>query len=330
MVADKAQMKLLSISRKSTYLAENRELVKNVLILGSGPAGLTAAIYAVRGGLEPIVIAGDQPGGQLMLTTEVENYPGFSKAIMGPDLMDEMRLQAERLGAKFIDKNATAVDFVGRPFKVKTGDQEHTGDAVIIATGASAMWLGLESEQRLRGKGVSACATCDGVFFRGKEVVVMGGGDTALEEATFLTKFCTKVRVIHRRDELRASKIMQQRAFQNPKIDFIWNSVVEEVLGTDSVEGIRIRNVETGETSAVKCQGLFVAIGHKPNTELFRGQLDLDEKGYVVRKNESRTSVEGVFVAGDVYDYSYRQAVTAAGSGCKAAIDAIRYLEARE
>ncbi len=302
---------------------------KKLLIIGSGPAGLTAAIYAARGGLEPIVISGALPGGQLMLTTEVENYPGFSEPILGPQLMDEMRKQAERLGTKFVDTDATSVDFSSMPFKVFVDQEAHTGDAVIIATGASAMWLGLESEQRLRGKGVSACATCDGFFFKDKEVEVIGGGDTAMEEALFLTKFATKVTVIHRRDELRASKILQARAFENPKINFLWNSIVEEILGKDKVEGIRITNVKTGETSTISCEGVFIAIGHNPNTEIFRGHVEVDEKGYAVRKNESRSNVEGVFVAGDVYDYVYRQAVTAAASGCKAALDAIKYLEFR-
>jgi len=300
---------------------------KRVLIIGSGPAGLTSAIYSVRGGLEPVVISGSLPGGQLMLTSEVENYPGFAEPIMGPQLMDEMRKQAERLGTKFVDTDATSVDFSSKTFKVVAGEETYEGDAVIIATGASAMWLGLDSEQRLRGRGVSACATCDGFFFKDKEVVVVGGGDTAMEEALFLTKFATKVTVIHRRDELRASKILQARAFENPKINFLWNTMVEDIVGRDQVEGVRVKNLVTGETSKIVCQGVFVAIGHKPNTEIFRGHVEVDEKGYAVRKNETRSSTDGVFVAGDVYDYVYRQAVTAAASGCKAALDAIKYLE---
>ena len=300
---------------------------KRVLIIGSGPAGLTSAIYSVRGGLEPVVISGSLPGGQLMLTSEVENYPGFAEPIMGPQLMDEMRKQAERLGTKFVDTDATSVDFSSKTFKVVAGEETYEGDAVIIATGASAMWLGLDSEQRLRGRGVSACATCDGFFFKDKEVVVVGGGDTAMEEALFLTKFATKVTVIHRRDELRASKILQARAFENPKINFMWNTMVEDVVGSNQVEGVRVKNLVTGETSKIVCQGVFIAIGHKPNTEIFRGHVEVDEKGYAVRKNETRSSTDGVFVAGDVYDYVYRQAVTAAASGCKAALDAIKYLE---
>ncbi len=300
---------------------------KRVLIIGSGPAGLTSAIYSVRGGLEPVVISGSLPGGQLMLTSEVENYPGFAEPIMGPQLMDEMRKQAERLGTKFVDTDATSVDFSSKTFKVVAGEETYEGDAVIIATGATAMWLGLDSEQRLRGRGVSACATCDGFFFKDKEVVVVGGGDTAMEEALFLTKFATKVTVIHRRDELRASKILQARAFENPKINFMWNTMVEDVVGSNQVEGVRVKNLVTGETSKIVCQGVFVAIGHKPNTEIFRGHVEVDEKGYAVRKNETRSSTDGVFVAGDVYDYVYRQAVTAAASGCKAALDAIKYLE---
>ncbi|MEM2430191.1 MAG: thioredoxin-disulfide reductase [Nitrososphaerales archaeon] len=303
---------------------------KKVIIIGSGPAGLTAAIYAARGGLEPLVIAGSTPGGQLMLTTEVENYPGFETGILGPELMEKMRRQAEKFGAKFIDADATKVDFSKRPFKVWVGEEVHTGDAVIIATGASAKWLGLKSEQRLRGKGVSSCATCDGFFFKDKDVVVVGGGDTAIEEALFLTKFARTVTIIHRRDALRASKILQDRAFSNEKIKFKWNSEVVEVLGEDRVVGVRLKDVKTGELSELKCDGVFIAIGHKPNTELFKGQIELDNEGYVIIKNGTATSVEGVFAAGDVYDYKYRQAIIAAASGCKAAIDTIRYLEAKD
>ncbi len=300
-----------------------------VIIIGSGPAGLTAAIYAARGGIEPIVVSGNEPGGQLILTTDVENFPGFPDGIKGPDLMENMRRQAEKFGTKFVDGAVTSVDFSSQPFKVTVGDQTLTAEVVIIATGSSAMWLGLESEKRLKGKGVSACATCDGFFFKSKDVVVVGGGEVALEEALFLAKLVKSVKLIHRRDELRAMRIMQQRAFSNPKISFVWNSVVEDILGENKVEGIRIKNVQTGERSEIKCDAVFVAIGHKPNTEILRGQVELDYKGYVKKGKGGRTSVEGVFVAGDVYDYVYRQAVTAAGSGCKAAIDVIKYLETK-
>ena len=252
-----------------------------VIIIGSGPAGLTAAIYAARGGLEPVVISGNEPGGQLMLTTDVENFPGFPDAIGGPDLMQNMRKQAERFGTKFIDAAVGSVDFLSRPFKIKVGDTVHTAEAVIIATGSSAMWLGLESESRLKGKGVSACGTCDGFFFKGKDVVVVGGGDVAIEEALFLSKLTNSVKVIHRRDELRAARIMQQRAFNNKKISFVWNSVIDEILRENKVKGIRIRNVHTNAPSIIMCDAVFVAIGHKPNTDFFRGKLELDNKGYV-------------------------------------------------
>ncbi|MFQ5940358.1 MAG: thioredoxin-disulfide reductase [Nitrososphaerales archaeon] len=301
-----------------------------VIIIGSGPAGLTAAIYAARGGIEPVVTSGNEPGGQLIFTTDVENFPGFPEAIKGPDLMENMKKQAERFGTKFINGAVTAVDFSTKPFKVTVGEQSHSAEAVIIATGSSALWLGLESETRLKGKGVSACATCDGFFFKGKDVVVVGGGDVALEEALFLANIVAGVRVIHRRDELRASHISQQRAFTNPRISFVWNTIVEEIMGENKVEGVRIRNVHTNEKSEIKCSAVFVSIGHKPNTEIFRGHIELDNKGYVKNYNESKTNVEGVFVAGDVYDYIYRQAVTAAGSGCKAAIDVIKYLESKD
>ncbi len=280
--------------------------------------------------MEPLVIAGSKPGGQLMLTTEVENFPGFEVGILGPDLMERMRKQAERLGTRFVESDVTSVEFSRRPFKVLVGDATYEGDAVIIATGASAKWLGLESEQRLRGRGVSSCATCDAFFFKGKEVVVVGGGDTALEEALTLSKVTKKVTVIHWRDRLTASKLMQDRAFKNEKITFKWNSEVVEILGRDRVEGARLKGVNTGEETELKCDGVFVAIGQKPNTELFKGQLELDEKGYIVVKKNTATSVEGVFVAGDVYDYIYRQAITAASSGCRAALDAIKYLESQK
>ena len=305
---------------------------KKVLIIGSGVAGLTAAIYAARGGLEPTVISGDQPGGQLMLTSDVENYPGFDEPIKGPVLMERMRRQAERFGTRFVDESIAEVDFSSFPLKVRTESSRELflADSVIIATGASALWLGLESEGRLKGRGVSSCATCDGYFFKGKDVAVIGGGDTAIEEALFLSKLTSSLKVIHRRKELNASAVMQQKAFNNKKISFLWNSIVTEILGTNKVEGIRIKNLLTEDISEIKTDAVFVAIGHKPNTEIFKGQLELDDRSYIKRHDESKTNVEGVFVAGDAYDYKYRQAITAAGSGCRAALDAIKYLESRE
>lgn len=300
----------------------------NVVIIGSGPAGLTAAIYAGRANLSPVLIQGTEAGGQLTLTTEVENYPGVRHAILGPDLIKDMWTQAERFGAKFMTGDVTSVDLKSHPLHV-TVDGEQTIDTktLIIATGASAIWLGVPGESMLMGHGVSSCATCDGFFFRGQELVVVGGGDTALEEANFLTRFATKVAVVHRRDKLRASKIMQDRAFKNEKITFVWNSVVEEILGKDVVTGVRLRNAVTGQSSELKCAGVFVAIGHSPNTRLFQGQVEMDARGYILTKNGMATNVPGVYAAGDVQDIRYRQAITAAGSGCMAAMDAERYLE---
>jgi thioredoxin reductase (NADPH) len=300
---------------------------RQIVIVGSGPAGYTAAVYAARAGLEPVVVAGLQAGGQLMLTTDVENYPGFPEGLTGPAMMELFRKQAERFGTSVFQEDATRIDLGVRPFRVETAERAFTADALVLATGASARWLGLESEQRLQNRGVSACATCDGALFRGKPMAVVGGGDTAMEEALFLTRFATRVSVIHRRDELRASKIMQERARRNEKIEFLWNSVVEEVLGDDYVTGLRLRNVADGTTREIPIEALFVAIGHQPNTGLFEGQLELDSTGYIkVEPGSTRTSVEGVFAAGDAMDPTYRQAVTAAGTGCMAAIDAERWL----
>jgi len=300
---------------------------RNIIILGSGPAGLTAAIYLGRAEMKPLVIAGRQAGGQLMLTSEVENYPGFPEGIMGPELMDRMRQQAERFGAEFVDEDAVSVDFGDRPFVVKTEGEEFRADAVIIATGASARWLGLPSEARLMGRGVSACAVCDGFFFRNKAVAVVGGGDTAMEEALFLTRYANAVTVVHRRNELRASKIMQERATKHPKISFVWDSAIKDIRGTDAVQGVVLENLNSHQETDLQVQGVFVAIGYTPNTEIFRGQVEMDDKGYIIRREHSRTNVPGVFVAGDVEDFRYRQAVTAAGDGCRAALDAEAYLE---
>ncbi len=309
--------------------------IHNVIIIGSGPAGLTAAIYTARANLAPLIIEGelsstsDQPGGQLMLTTDVENFPGFPDGVMGPELMGRMREQAGRFGTEFLTAKVTRVDFSERPFGVWVGDDEYRAHSVVVATGARSLMLGLEAETRLLGHGLSTCATCDGFFFRGQEIAVIGGGDSALEEASFLTRFATKVYVVHRRDHLRASKIMQDRAFANDRIEFVWNAVAVDLLGDTKLEGIRLRDVVTGHERDLPVAGVFVAIGHRPNTDLFKGQLDMDDAGYLVPvPGTSRTNIEGVFACGDVQDHTYRQAVTAAGSGCMAALDAERYLEA--
>ncbi len=309
-----------------------------VVIIGSGPAGLTAAIYTARADLKPLIIEGepsstsDQPGGQLMLTTDVENFPGFPDGIMGPDLMSSMRSQALRFGTEVLTTKVLKVDFSQHPFQIWTsnpeGEPTHIANSVIVSTGARSVMLGLEAENRLIGHGLSTCATCDGFFFRDQEIAVVGGGDSALEEAIFLTKFASKVSIIHRRDELRASKIMQQRAFNNPKIEFIWNSTVEEIIGEEKVEGVILSNTVNSEKKSLPVTGLFIAIGHRPNTDLFIDQLQMDENGYLVTGADSSiTNVEGVFACGDVQDHTYRQAITAAGSGCMAALDAERWLE---
>jgi thioredoxin reductase (NADPH) len=307
---------------------------ERVIIIGSGPAGLTAAIYTARASLEPLVIEGepsstsDQPGGQLMLTTEVENFPGFPEGIMGPELMMNFRSQAERFGAKFLTDKVTKVDFSARPFKVWVRDDEYHADAVIVSTGARSLMLGLEEEQRLIGHGLSTCATCDGFFFRDHHIAVVGGGDSAIEEASFLTKFASKVTLIHRRDEFRASKIMQERAFANPKIEVLWNHTVTKINGESKVDGIEVTNTVDGSVSTLPVTGVFIAIGHRPNTDLFSGVLDMDEAGYLqTQPDSSYTNIDGVFACGDVQDHTYRQAITAAGSGCMAAIDTERWLE---
>lgn len=312
-----------------------------LIIIGSGPAGLTSALYAARANLAPLVLEGFDAGGQLMLTTDVENYPGFPDGILGPDLMATFRKQAERFGATYIADDATAVDLNAHPFRVEVRGDHYTGESVIVATGAKARMLGLESEKRLLGRGVSTCATCDGAFFKGQELVVVGGGDSAIEEALFLTRFATKVTVVHRRDQLRASKIMQDRAFAHEKISFVWDGIVEDLIGEGKVEAVRIRNAKSGEVSDIPASGMFVAIGHDPNTHLFRDQLEMDAAGYILVGGElqpdfdpasayaTRTSIEGVFAAGDVVDHVYRQAVTAAGTGSMAAIDAEKWLESK-
>lgn len=304
-----------------------------VIIIGSGPAGLTAAIYTARANLNPIVFEGIQPGGQLTITTEVENYPGFPEGIMGPEMMELFRKQAQRFKAKTVFEEITKVDFSKRPFRVYSDDKEYLGDSIIIATGASAKLLGLPSEKQYMGYGVSACATCDGFFFKGLEVVVVGGGDTAMEEANFLTKFASKVTIVHRRDAFRASKIMQERVMKNPKVNIIWDSVIEDIIGKEEngrkmLTGVKIKNVKTGTISTLKTDGLFIAIGHEPNTAIFKGQIEMTPNGYIITKaGSTETNIPGVFAAGDVADAKYRQAITAAGTGCMAAIDAERFLE---
>ncbi len=305
--------------------------MKNVVIIGSGPAGYTAAIYAARANLSPMMIAGLQPGGQLTLTSDVENWPGEADGVLGPELMEKLKKQALRFGTEFIDDVVTEVIGTSSPFTIKTATRSIETKTVIIATGASAMWLGVPGEERLQGKGVSACATCDGFFFRGKEIVVVGGGDTAMEEATFLTRFANKVTIVHRREDFRASKIMIDKAKNNPKIAFVMNTTIEEILGDDHVTSLRTRNVVSGEDGSIACDGIFMAIGHKPNTAMFKGLIDLDEKGYIMLPSKSTaTNIPGIFACGDVADHVYRQAVTAAGTGCMAALDAERWIEAQE
>ncbi len=313
----------------TTIVSGEGRVDAKMVIVGSGPAGLTAAIYAARANLEPVVLAGSAPGGQLMLTSDVENYPGFPDGIQGPDLMAAMRAQAERFGSRLIDVDIDRVDFSERPFRLWARGIEYRAQSVVVATGASALWLGLDSETRLRGRGVSACATCDGFFFRDREIAVVGGGDTAFEEATYLTRFASKVHLLHRRDSFRASKIMVDRAVEHPKIDIHLNVAVEEVLGAAKVEGLVLRDTASGAATEMPIEGLFIAIGYEPNTAVFRDWLEVDEKGYLVVRDETGSKVDGVFIAGDVHDHRYRQAVTAAADGCKAAIDAERWLEAQ-
>ncbi|MEA2608589.1 MAG: thioredoxin reductase [Chloroflexota bacterium] len=326
---DEAAAPATATGGPSTVRSDGDRVDAKVVIVGSGPAGLTAAIYAARANLEPVVLAGSAPGGQLMLTSDVENYPGFVEPIQGPDLMAAMRAQAERVGTRFVDVDIDRVDFATRPFRLWARGTEYRADAVIIATGASALWLGLDSETRLRGRGVSACATCDGFFFRDMEIAVVGGGDTAFEEASYLTRFATKVHLLHRRDTFKASKIMIDRARAHPKIEIHPNTAVVEVMGEAKVDALRLTDTATGIESKLPIDGVFIAIGYKPNTDAFRDWLELDEAGYLVVHDETGSRIDGVFIAGDVHDHRYRQAVTAAGDGCKAAIDAERWLEAQ-
>jgi thioredoxin reductase (NADPH) len=320
------KLKKINIKKRGVVMAENKHY--KVIIIGSGPAGLTSAIYTSRAGFSPLVLEGDQPGGQLTITTEIENFPGFPSGVTGPQLMDDMREQARKFGAEVKFESATKVDLSKRPFTIEGEGTTYTADVLIISTGASARWLGIESEQKYMGKGVSACATCDGFFYKEKDVIVVGGGDSALEEATFLTKFAKKVYVAHRRDEFRASKIMIKKGEDNPKVEFLLNKVIDEVTGKDFVEGVKLKDTVSGEISDLAVDGVFMAIGHIPNTKLFEGQLDLDEKGYVnTVPGCTKTDVEGVFACGDVQDTTYRQAITAAGSGCMAALDAEHYLD---
>lgn len=301
-------------------------VTENLIIIGSGPSGYTAAIYAARESLSPLMISGFPKGGQLMLTTTVDNYPGFPDGILGPDLMELMRKQAEKFGTRFIDENVTSVDLKKKPFEVRVGDSVYYSNTVIISTGASSNWMGLESEKKFIGKGVSSCATCDAFFFKNKDVIVVGGGDSAMEEALFLTKFASSVTIVHRRDVFRASKIMQEKVMQNPRIKILWNCTIEEILGKEKVEGVTLRDLKTGQKADMKIRGVFVAIGHSPNTAFLNGQLELDKRGYLVTTDEVKTKIGGVFAAGDVVDHIYRQAITAAGSGAKAAMEARSYL----
>jgi thioredoxin reductase (NADPH) len=312
--------------RRGENNSSHRPETYEVIIIGSGPAGYTAGVYTSRAKLNTLLISGSLPGGQLMTTSEVENYPGFPNGIFGPELMMNMRQQAERFGAKLLDDEVVEVDFKKRPFGIRTHGQEFRSESVVICTGASPRKLGLRAEQEFAGKGISYCATCDGPFFKGEDIAVVGGGDTAIEEATFLTKFGKSVKIIHRKDFLRASKILQEKAFENPKIDFVWDNVVSDISGNKKINSISIRNLKTGEERKIPVGGLFVAIGHEPNTSIFKGQLELDDRGYIVLTKNTRTSVEGVFAAGDVHDYRYRQAITAGGFGCMAALDVEKWL----
>jgi thioredoxin reductase (NADPH) len=326
MMAADSGTSVLESKDDSPKIPERKKTKFDVVVIGAGPSGYTAGIYCSRAGYDTLILSGILPGGQLVNTTEVENYPGFENGIMGPDLMIEMRKQTQRMGTTIIDDEAVNVDFRGSPFKILTGSEEYEGRAVIIATGANPRKLGLEGEQTFAGKGVSYCATCDGPFFRNQELVVVGGGDSAIEEATFLTKFATKVHLVHRRDELRASKIMQERALNNEKIKFHWDSEVVDIKGDQKMQKAVIKNIKTNEETVLDVGGLFVAIGHQPNTKLFKNQIDLDDEEYIILKNKTQTNIEGIFAAGDVHDRSYRQAITAAAFGCMAAIDVDKYL----